>query len=56
MTKKIRKEPVYMPIDVLKIDGNQRSLLPFPRSVGLLFKPAFDFSIGSLIPISAIMA
>jgi eukaryotic translation initiation factor 2C len=24
MTKKIRKEPVYMPIDVLKIDGNQR--------------------------------
>ncbi|KAA8613409.1 eukaryotic translation initiation factor 2C 2 [Pyrenophora tritici-repentis] len=24
MTKKIRKEAVYMPIDVLKIDGNQR--------------------------------
>ncbi|RAR14259.1 Piwi-domain-containing protein [Stemphylium lycopersici] len=24
MTKKIRKEPVYMPIDVLKIDSNQR--------------------------------
>ncbi|KAF1839791.1 Piwi-domain-containing protein [Decorospora gaudefroyi] len=24
MTKKIRKEPVYMPIDVLKIDANQR--------------------------------
>ncbi|KAH9879905.1 hypothetical protein J1614_001929 [Plenodomus biglobosus] len=24
MTKKIRKEPVYMPIDVLKIDPNQR--------------------------------
>ena len=24
VTKKIRKEPVYMPIDVLKIDGNQR--------------------------------
>jgi eukaryotic translation initiation factor 2C len=24
MTKKIRKEPVYMPMDVLKIDANQR--------------------------------
>lgn len=24
MTKKIRKEPVYMPIDVLRIDANQR--------------------------------
>ncbi|RMZ70216.1 eukaryotic translation initiation factor 2c [Pyrenophora seminiperda CCB06] len=24
MTKKIRKTPVYMPVDVLKIDGNQR--------------------------------
>jgi eukaryotic translation initiation factor 2C len=24
MTKKIRKGPVYMPIDVLKIDANQR--------------------------------
>lgn len=24
MTKKIRKEPVYMPIDVLRIDPNQR--------------------------------
>ncbi|KAF2031818.1 Piwi-domain-containing protein [Setomelanomma holmii] len=24
MTKKIRKEPVYMPLDVLKIDANQR--------------------------------
>jgi eukaryotic translation initiation factor 2C len=24
MTKKIRKEPVYMPMDVLKIDTNQR--------------------------------
>lgn len=24
MTKKIRKEPVYLPMDVLKIDANQR--------------------------------
>jgi|TARA_R110002003_G_scaffold1113_3_gene22417 eukaryotic translation initiation factor 2C len=24
MTKKIRGEPVYMPVDVLKIDANQR--------------------------------